>query len=189
MKLFRTSLLFSSAALLALSAFTRIAPAQAAAADSVLTLQAADKLLPDTVYFAGKSANTQLRNAAGIQFADGQQTLAVLVDTSGYSSALQQKYQGYLLTETPLVFLPLKPGVPPLPPGAYGFGFVGGHFVVMDIGNHDLLQTLAIHDDHMQRPRPLQILGPWPLQRDSHISSGGYRLCSGRDCVDFRRAH
>jgi hypothetical protein len=189
MKLFRNAVVFSSAALLALPALPRFASAQATTPDTVLTAQAADKLLPDAVYFAGQSANTQLRNAAGIQFADGQQTLMVLVDTSGYSSALQQKYQGYLFTEVPLYFVPLKPGAPPLPPGAYGFGFVGGHFVVMDIGSHDLLTTMAIHDDHMERPRPLQILGPWPLQRDSHISSGTFRLCSGRDCIDFKRAH
>jgi hypothetical protein len=189
MKVFRNAMVFSSAALLALLASTRIAPAQAAAADTILTVQAADKLLPDSVYFAGQSANTQMRNAVGIQFADGQQTLAVLVDTSGYSSALQQKYQGYLISEVPLYFLPLKPGAAPLPPGAYGFGFVGGHFVVMDIGSHDLLSTMATHDATMARPRPLQLLGPWPLQRDSAVSSGTYRLCSGRDCVDFGRAH
>jgi hypothetical protein len=189
MKLLRTAMVFSSAALLALLAFSRTAPAQTAASDTILTVQAADKLLPDAVYFAGQSANTQMRNGAGIQFADGQQTLAVLVDTSGYSSALQQKYQGYLISEVPLEFLPLKPGAASLPAGAYGFGFVGGRFVVMDIGSHDLVSTLATHDDQMQRPRPLQILGPWPLRRDSHVLSDTYRLCSGRDCVDFRRAH
>jgi hypothetical protein len=189
MKLLRTAMAFSCAALLALFAVSRVARAQTAASDTILTVQAADKLLPDAVYFAGQSANTQMRNAVGIQFADGQQTLAVMVDTSGYSSALQQKYQGYLITEVPLDFLPLKPGAAPLPPGAYGFGFVGGHFVVMDIGSHDLLATLATHDDQMAHPRPLQILGPWPLQRDSRVLSDTYRLCSGRDCVDFRRAH
>jgi hypothetical protein len=175
MKLFRASLPLFCAALLAISAVPRIAPAQAAATDTILTVQAADKLLPDAVYFAAKSANTQLRNAAGIQFADGQQTLMVLVDTSGYSSALQQKYQGYLITETALDF-----GGHRLPPGAYGFGFVSGNFLVMDVGSHDLLQTASTHDAQMHLPRPLQIL--------AGASAGTWRLCSGRDCASFGRA-
>jgi hypothetical protein len=150
---------------------------------TILHAPEASKLLPDAVFYAGKTANTQLRNSAGIHYADDHYVLAVLVDTSGYSSAVQEKYQGYLLTEVPLQF-----GDQPLPPGAYGIGFVGDHFAVMDIGNHDLLQALSVHDDQMQRPVPLQILGPWPLQTDSHSSSGTYRLCFGRNCADFRRA-
>jgi hypothetical protein len=176
MKVFRNATVFSSAALLAMLALPRVAPAQAAASDTILTVQAADKLLPDSVYFAGQSANTQMRNAAGVQFADGQQTLTVLVDTSGYSSALQQKYQGYLITETALDF-----GGHQLAPGAYGFGFVQGQFLVMDIGSHDLLQTACVHDAQMHLPRPLQILGG--------SAPGTWRLCSGRDCVTFGRAH
>jgi hypothetical protein len=162
------------------------APAQTPG--TILQAPEASKLLPDAVYYAGKSATTQLRNSAGVHYSDDHYVLAVLVDTSGYSSAVQEKYQGYLLTEVPLYVIPLNPGAPPLPPGAYGIGFVGNHFVVTDIGTHDLQTTLAIHDDQMQHPLPLQILGPWPRQRDSHILSDTYRLCFGRDCVDLRRA-
>ncbi len=148
-------------------------PAQTPA--TILHAPEASKLLPDAVYYAAKSANTQLRNSAGIHYSDNHYILAVLVDTSGYSSAIQEKYQGYLLTEVPLAF-----DGHPLPPGAYGIGFVGAHFIVTDIGAHDLLQAPATHDDHLQHPLPLQILDrPSP---DLH------RLCFGRDCVDFRRA-
>lgn len=140
---------------------------------AILRAPEAGKLLPDAVFFAGKSATTQLRNSAGVRLADGQYVLAVLVDTSGYSSALQQKYQGYLLTETALSI-----GGHLLPAGAYGIGFVAGHFVVMDIGSHDLLQAPATHDAQMQRPMPLQVL--------EGSSPGAWRLCLGRDCVEFR---
>ena len=142
---------------------------------SVLHAAEAQKLLPDAVSYAGKSAGTQLRNSAGVHFADGSYTLAVLVDTSGYSTAIQQKYQGYLLTETPLEF-----GGHRLVPGAYGFGFVGSRFLITDIGGHDVLATEASHDAQMNRPMPLQI---------AQSSAGsGFQLCSGRDCVTFRRA-
>jgi len=45
--------------------------------------------------------------------------LAGLVDTSGYSTGVASKYQGYLITE-----VPLKIGGKRLPAGAYGFGFL-----------------------------------------------------------------
>jgi hypothetical protein len=151
------------------------ASAQAPANATILRAADATKILPDAVYFAGKSAGTQLRNSAGVHYADGLYVLAVLVDTSGYSSAVQQKYQGYLLTEVPLEFADHR-----LPAGAYGIGFVGDHFDVMDIGSHDLLQAAAAHDAAMTRPMPLQILGG--------SSAGTYRLCFGRTCINFRRA-
>lgn len=151
------------------------ASAQSAGGAAVLHATEASKLLPDAVYYDGKSASTQLRNSAGVHFAGGAYALAVLVDTSGYSSDVQQKYQGYLLTETPLAF-----GVHRLGPGAYGFGFVSGNFVITDIGGHDVLRAEASRDAQMTRPVPLQIV---------ESSSGhGFQLCSGRDCVTFRHA-
>ncbi|MGA8529127.1 MAG: hypothetical protein WB622_05385 [Acidobacteriaceae bacterium] len=149
--------------------------AQAPAQTTILHATDAAKVLPDAVYFAGKSAGTQLRNSAGVHYADGHYVLAVLVDTSGYSSALQEKYQGYLLSEVPLEF-----GDHRLPAGAYGIGFVGDHFVVLDISSHELLRAAGSHDQAMTRPTPLQIL--------DGSSAGVYKLCFGRNCVDFHRA-
>jgi hypothetical protein len=175
MKLFRCSVAFCSAVLLMLLAAPRNAPAQTSGNDAILSATAAAKVLPDAVFYAGKSANTQLRNATGVHFGDGLFALAVLVDTSGYSSAVQEKYQGYLLTETALQI-----GGHSLPAGAYGFGFGGGHLLVMDIGNHDIFQADTTHDANLHLPRPLQVL--------AGASSGEYRLCAGRDCVSFQRA-
>jgi hypothetical protein len=148
--------------------------ATAQAPGTILHAPEASKLLPDSVYYAGKSASTQLRNSAGLKFADGHYLLAVLVDTSGYSSSIQEKYQGYLLTEIPIAF-----DGKPLSPGAYGIGFVAGHFIVTDIGGHDVLQARANHDEKMQRPTPLKI-----IEGDS---PGRYRLCFGRTCVLLSR--
>lgn len=159
----------------ALVALPFCAAAQAPANGTILHASEAAKLLPDAVYFAGKSATTQARNSAGVRYADGQYVLAILVDTSGYSSSVQQKYQGYLLTEVPLEFEAHR-----VPAGAYGVGFVKNHFIVMDISSHDLLQASATDDTTMKRPTPLQIL--------PGTSSGTYRLCLGRECVDFHRA-
>jgi hypothetical protein len=142
---------------------------------TVLHAPEASKLLPDSVYYAGKSANTQLRNSAGVRFSDNHFVLAVLVDTSGYSSTIQEKYQGYFLTE-----VPLEIEGHPLVPGAYGVGVVGDHFVVTDIGSHDLFTAPATRDEQMPRPMPLQI--------HEGDAPGRYRLCLGRNCVRFHRA-
>lgn len=165
-----------SAQLACLAAAALAVPLFAAAQTAgVLDAQQAGKLLPPSVYFDGQSASTQLRNATGVRFADGQLTLAVLVDSSGYSGAVAQKYQGYLLTQAPLDF-----GGRRLPAGAYGMGVVHGELVIMDIGNHDVLRTAATHDAAMHRPVPLQIT--------AGTTPGSYRLCFGRECIEFHRA-
>jgi hypothetical protein len=146
-----------------------------AAAPGILGATQAGKLVPASVYFDGQTATTQLRNSAGVRFADGQLALAVLVDSSGYSGSVAQKYQGYLLTGVPLDFRGHR-----LPAGEYGMGVVHGELYVMDLGNHDLFRAAAVHDGTMHRPVPLQIL--------AGTAPGTYRLCLGRECVQFRRA-
>ena len=132
------------------------------------------KLFPDQVFFRGQVAPVQMRNTAGIRFADDVYVLGGLVDSSGYSSDIRQKYQGYLITE-----VALEIGGQKLPAGSYGFGFVtGDKLVVMDLGAHDVLQASSTKDTEMKRPIPLQIVG----------TSGQYRLYSGRDYVDVSRA-
>jgi hypothetical protein len=134
------------------------------------------KLFPEKVFFRGQVAPAQLRNAAGIHFADDAYTLVSLVDSSGYSTQIRQKYQGYLLSEVSLEIQGHS-----LPAGAYGVGFVsGGKFVVMDLGAHDVIQVDSSHDAEIKRPVPLQIIGAQ--------AAGRYRLYFGRDFVELNRA-
>src|SRR5580658_4661084 len=74
-------------------------PAMAQGGDTVLKPADMQKLLPASVYYKGQSATTQLRNSGGVKFADGSFVLATLVDTSGYSTDIQAKYQAYFITE------------------------------------------------------------------------------------------
>ncbi len=121
------------------------------------TSQQIDAMLPATVYFRGKTAPLQLRNAGGVNFGGDGIFLAALVDSSGYSSSIQEAYQAYLLTETPLII-----GGQQLPAGAYGAGIMNGRLTVLNIGNHPVLQALATQDNAMTRPRPLQIVADGP---------------------------
>jgi hypothetical protein len=144
-------------------------------ADTLLHATEAAKLLPSAVFFKGQSAPIQGRNSGGVKFADGAYVLAALVDNSGYSTAVQQKYQAYLIAETPVQL-----NGHPLAPGAYGVGFVQGHFGVMDIGGHDLFSVDAARDADLKRPTPLQVIaGDKP---------GEFRLYQGRDYVVLSRA-
>ena len=142
--------------------------------DTVLKATDAQKLLPSAVYYKAQSAPTQLRNSGGIKFADGYYLLSTLVDTSGYSSDVQAKYQAYFITE-----VPIKIGGQSLPAGIYGVGFVAGDkLVVTDVGAHDLLTVSSATDQEMKRPLPLQV---------TTDPAGGFRLYEGRKYVTVSR--
>jgi hypothetical protein len=145
-----------------------------------VVLKAADispKIFPERVFFRGQSAPVQYRNSGGVHFSDDLYILAGMVDSSGYSTGIKEKYQAYLLDEVTLEIAGQT-----LKPGAYGIGFItGGKFVVMDLGANDVLQAASQHDAEMKRPVPLQVLASG--------TAGSYRLYIGRDYVEFRRAH
>jgi hypothetical protein len=126
------------------------------------------KLAPTTYFFAGQSAPVQVRNTAGLKNSAGKVVLAGLVDTSGYSTAIQGKYQGFLITETKLSFDGAT-----LDPGEYGFGFANGKFLVMNVASTDLFSVASQDDDQLKHPVPLK------LEKDG----AAYRLYAGRNYV------
>ncbi|MFZ0200063.1 MAG: hypothetical protein WB523_08450 [Candidatus Sulfotelmatobacter sp.] len=138
------------------------------AAPHVLSSDELKKVVPTEFFFAGQKAPTQLRNAAGFQTADGKLMLAALVDASGYSTAIQQKYQGMLITECKLNI-----GGSELAPGAYGFGFAGDKFTVMNVANEDALSVPSQTDTSLKRPVPLKLIE----------EGGAYKLYGGRKWV------
>ncbi len=79
------------------AALAQTAAAAATAKIGALNREQAAAIMPASVYFKGQSASIQGRNSAGIRFPDGSLVFMALVDTSGYSSDVQQRYQGYLL--------------------------------------------------------------------------------------------
>ena len=146
--------------------------------DKDTVLKASDikpKLFPESVFFRGQTAPAQMRNTGGIHFSDDLYMLAGLVDNSGYSTGIREKYQAYFITEVTLQF-----GAQTLKPGAYGVGFIeGGKFVVLDLAANEIFQTASQKDTAMKRPVPLQFTAP---------EAGKYRLYAGREFVEFSRA-
>jgi hypothetical protein len=142
------------------------------ASKHVLTSDEISKAVPTEYFFRGQKAPVQLRNAVGFQLADGKMVLAALVDASGYSTAIQQKYQGLLITETKISI-----GGAELAPGQYGFGFTGdGKFVVMDVANSDVLSVAYAAYPQMQHAVPLK------LEPDG----SGYKLYAGKKWVGIK---
>jgi hypothetical protein len=172
----RSSAILKLAAAGALAVTMMAAPGRTMAQGSDTVLKPADmeKLLPAKVYYRGQSAPTQLRNSGGVKFADGYFVLATLVDTSGYATDVQSKYQAYFVAE-----VPIKLGGESLPAGAYGVGFVGGKLVVTDVGAHDVLTVNSGDDAGLKRPMPLQVT--------ADPAGGGFRLYAGRRYVIFSR--
>lgn len=138
------------------------------AAAQVLTSDQVKKVAPTSFYFAGQNAAVQVRNAGGLKNSAGKPVLAGLVDTSGYSTAIAEKYQGFLITETKLSFDGAT-----LDPGEYGFGFKDGKFTVMNVSATDMLSIASQNDDQLKHPVPLK------FEKDG----AGYRLYAGRKYV------
>jgi hypothetical protein len=128
-------------------------------------------IVPGTYFYRGQSASVQMRNASAIRTKNERYVIAALVDTSGYASDVAAKYQGLFITE-----VKLKVGDAELPPGEYGFGFVGDTFVITDVGARDVLSTSSQRDETLKRPVPLKITE----------EGGGYRLYAGKKYVTLQ---
>ncbi|HEX8247147.1 MAG TPA: hypothetical protein VF599_03100 [Pyrinomonadaceae bacterium] len=119
---------------------------------AVLTGRELTGVVPTSFYFEGQSAPTQMRNAAAARFGAKRHVLAGLVDTSGYSTDIAAKYQGFFITDSPI-----RIGGRELATGAYGFGFRGETFNVFDIGGKSVIEAEARSDKALRRPRPLMM--------------------------------
>src|SRR5262249_53246921 len=138
----------------------------------LLSIPEIKQYMPAVYFFRGQSATVQVRNGTGFRASEGKLVMAALVDTSGYSSDVAEKYQGLLITE-----IKLSVAGTPLPPGQYGFGFMqDGKFIVMDVGANDVLTVQSTFDENLRRPVPLKMAE----------DTGGYRFYAGRKYVTIK---
>lgn len=139
----------------------------------VLKADEAQRLLPQSVFYAGQTAPVQTRNSSVFRTASGKAVLAGLVDSSGYSSGVAEKYQGFFITE-----VKLQIDGHALAPGAYGVGAVGDKFVVTDLGANELFSTAIKTDDTLKRPVPLKFAA----------EGSGFRLYLGKKYVTVQES-
>jgi hypothetical protein len=139
--------------------------------DRATIVSAADltRLVPNSFYFKGQSAPTQMRNASAAKIGNERYVIVGLVDTSGYSAEVRAYYEGFFITDSPI-----KINGESLPTGAYGFGFSNdGKFNVMDIAGNKILTVSSTNDKELRRPRPLMMTA----------SEQGIRFYTRRDYV------
>jgi hypothetical protein len=125
------------------------------------------RVVPPGFYFQGLSAPTQMRNSAAARWQKNRHVIAGLIDTSGYSSDVRAKYEGFLITDSDITIQGKS-----LKSGAYGFGFSSdGKLNIMDLAGDQILSVSTAKDSKLRRPRPLMM-----SQDGEHV-----RLYSGRD--------
>lgn len=159
--------LFSIALVALVLMFDSTAFAQSKA--TVLTGAELTRIVPPGFYYEGQSAPTQMRNGCAARTGEKQHIVAALVDTSGYSSEVRARYEGFLIVDAPMEI-----GGEKLAVGAYGFGFTdNGKFNVFDVGGNPVLSVAATNDKDLRRPRPLMLMN----------NADNLRLYGGRDFV------
>lgn len=131
--------------------------------------EALTRVVPGSFYFEGKIGPTQMRNAAAVRFGEKRHVIAALIDTSGYSSDIRAKYEGFFITDSRIEF-----GDKELAAGAYGFGVTKeSKFNIFDVGGSLLLSVAGAKDSVTRTPRPLALLK----------EDGGVRFYRGRSFV------
>lgn len=161
----RRYLLTALAALVVAVAMPLLASAQERAV--ILTGAELARVVPPGFYFQGLTAPTQVRNSAAVRFGSKRYVVAGLVDTSGYAADVRAKYEGFLITDSPITINGSELGV-----GAYGFGFTNdGKLNVLDLAGNEILSVSTTKDNQMKRPRPLTMIK----------AGNGIRFYSGKD--------
>jgi hypothetical protein len=135
----------------------------------VLTGAELSRVVPPGFYFQGLAAPTQMRNTTAARFGTSRYVIAGLVDTSGYAADVRAKYEGFLITDSPITINGSDLGT-----GAYGFGFSNdGKMNVLDLAGNQILSVSTTKESAMKRPRPLMMTKV----------GDAVRLYSGRDYV------
>jgi hypothetical protein len=157
---------FALLCLIFLSALPAIVNAQEAA---VIADKELARVVPSSFYFQGQSGPTQMRNAAAARLGANRLVIAGMVDTSGYTSNVRARYEGFFITDSAV-----SVGGQSLGTGAYGFGFAAdGKLTIFDISGKEMLSVAAASDKDLKRPRPLMM----------SKAADGIRLYSGRNYV------
>jgi hypothetical protein len=144
--------------LVMLAAWARDARAQGAFAQ--VTGKEFDSALPKDFYLEGNAIPTQMRNAALLKTPAGARVLFALIDTTGYSSQIKQKYIGMVISEGKISVCGISVGV-----GSYGFGLdkppatsnADAKFFLYNQAGQKVGECAAKKDNTIKQPNPLSM--------------------------------
>jgi hypothetical protein len=121
------------------------------------------RAVPADFYLEGNRIPVEKRNTAVLKNANGARMVIGLIDTTGYSTQIKQKYIGMLITEMPISVCGIAVGV-----GSYGFGLdrpaptstADAPFKVYNQAGEKLGECAAKKDDSIKQAKPLATITP-----------------------------
>ncbi|MEJ2006719.1 MAG: hypothetical protein P8Z30_00945 [Acidobacteriota bacterium] len=156
-------------------------PAVAQGVFKVETGQAFNKILPKDFVLEENAIPTQKRNSVLVSTPSGSRLVVGLLDTSGYSSQVQEKYLGMMINEGSLNVCGHSVAI-----GSYGFGLKkspgaaegqASQFILYNQNGQKVTECSAGWDAKIKSPRPLKV-----------VVEGGStaRLYLGRNWVELK---
>ncbi len=127
----------------------------------LVTGKAFESAVPNDFYLEGNRIPTEKHNAALVKTPAGARIVVARIDTAGYSSQIQQKYEGMLITEAKLEICGHEIGV-----GSYGFGYAkipatsnaDSHFSLYNQAGQKVAECAAKKDTEIKQPNPLRVV-------------------------------
>ena len=157
----RAARLMRWAALLAALEVAGCATLLAQGSFQILTGKAFSSAFVKDFYLEGNSIPTEKLDAALIKTPSGARVEFALLDTTGYSSQVQEKYSGMIISEGPIGICGTKLGV-----GSYGFGTKlprppgsgDAQVFFYDQAGSQVGECGAPKDAQLKTPKPLQVV-------------------------------
>jgi hypothetical protein len=138
-------------------------PALAQGGFESVTGDAFVRAVPGDFYLEGNRIPVEKRDAALLKNGKGGRVVAALINTTGYSSQIKQKYIGMLITETKISVCGNPIGV-----GSYGFGLdrppagsnAAAVFKLYDQAGEKVFECTVQKDNNIKQPKPLAVSTP-----------------------------
>jgi hypothetical protein len=156
-------------------------PASAQGMFKVEKGEAFNKIVPKDFVLEENAIPAEKRNSVLALTPSGGRVIAGLLDTSGYSSQVQEKYLGMLISEGNLEVCGHEVGT-----GSYGFGLAkapgaaqekASKFMLYNQAGKKVVECTADWDAKLKSPRPLQVV----------VTGGGTaRLYVSRSWVELK---
>lgn len=126
----------------------------------LITGDAFNHAVPADFYLEGNRIPVEKRNAVLLKNPTGARLVLGLLDTAGYSSQIQQKYIGMIITETKVSVCGNEIGV-----GSYGFGLerpaassnADAPFRLYNQAGEKVGECAAKKDESVKQPKPLTV--------------------------------
>jgi hypothetical protein len=126
-----------------------------------LSGKAFDSAIPNDFYLEGNRIPVEKRNAVLLKTPGGARLVFALIDTTGYSSQIKQKYMGMVITEGSVSVCSV-----PLSVGSYGFGLEKpattssgeAKFFLYNQAGEKLGDCAAKKDSAVKQPKPLNVV-------------------------------